>query len=145
MQITMKALLDDETRKEIREAVLGEARGVARSEVDLTINREVARLAALLSQELSLTDPSYRTRSLITEVVRNVLTSGWENLSKQIEAVVVSKMEDALRGPIEKAIEKAAERNIAEKLKAMTVWKAEGQDQYVRKVVRSELKKLLKD
>lgn len=44
MKLTLTALFDDETRAQIRESVLGEARGIARSVLDKTVIEEMRRL-----------------------------------------------------------------------------------------------------
>lgn len=44
MKLTLTALFDDDTRAQIRESVLGEARGIARSVLDKTVIEEMRRL-----------------------------------------------------------------------------------------------------
>lgn len=129
MQITIKALFDEETRKQIRDAILGEARGIARSALEGTIGTEIARLVTLMVNDTSgyKRTLNERVQTAVKDSVRDLVSSHW----------------DGIRTTIEKAAETAVDAIVAQKLKDKTVWEAASQDTYIRKVVGEEIRKML--
>jgi hypothetical protein len=128
MQITLKALFDEETRKQIRDQVLGEARGVARAAIDQTINAEITRVVAALTAGYRA-DLNTRLNEAIALSVRGMVTSSWDKVKQSVDEYV----------------EKAAAMIVARKLADKTVWEAKSQDAYIRQTVRSELKTIFNE
>lgn len=130
IQFTMKALFDEETRKQIREAVLGEARSIARSAVDLEINKEIKRIGTTLFEKYvgSGYNGKPAGEELIRGVIRDMMTQTW-NTTRQM---------------LLDEVKKQIEAQIAQKMKTLTVWSAESQDAYVRKTAREEIRRMIK-
>lgn len=143
MQFKFTALFDEETRKELKNTVLAFAKGIARNEIELAIRDEINRVGNALREQLGSKN-DYRLKSLIYEQVQYVLSSTWGSVGPEMANIVEKVLESKLDLKINNMVEKVAKANIAEKLRKKTVWEAESQDEYVRKVVRAELRLLLK-
>jgi hypothetical protein len=143
MQFKLTALLDDQARKEMKETILSLAKGIARNEVETTIRDEVKRLAADLSRQIGDKN-SWHLKGLVLEAVQRFFTDQWTPLSKDLQAMMAEAIRGSLQPLINELAKAACEYEIKKKMKDMTVWKAESQDEYVRKVVRSELRSILK-
>jgi hypothetical protein len=126
MRFNLTALFDDDTRAQIKAAVLAEARNIARSVIDDTIKAEIERLGKALQQRFTAQD--WRAQSELKKAVKEVIVGHW----------------DGIRGEIAKAAQDAVDAEVAKKMKDKTVFEAEKQDAYVRKVVKSELRSMLK-
>lgn len=142
MKLSITAIFDEEVRKQIHTQILSEAKGVARSEIDKTIGAELKRVVNGLAQEFSSGyrgNPSYRVTEVLRETIREILTNNWEKISALISERVETLLEGKLKNLAEAAVTKAVEAKMAK----LTVWKASEEDDYVRRVVRSEVKKML--
>lgn len=141
----MKAKLtmdvDKETEKSIKDLVLGFARGFARSEFEKGIKDEIARLTKKMSTSFT---NDYATKLLIKEVLASMVSDQWNTLSKSVRAVIKEVIEQELGARIKALAEDAVRLAVAQKLKDKTVWQASEQDNYVRNVVRSEVRNMLK-
>jgi hypothetical protein len=128
MKLTLTALFDDETRKQVREEVLGEARKIARSVIDLEVGAEVKRLGQNLQTRILGND--YQAHLRLKEVVKDVITAHWEPTVKPM-------LEELIKALAEKAVD----RLVAKKLADKTVWEASKQELYVRQIARDEMVK----
>lgn len=147
MMFTLRALFDEQTRKELRDAVLGEAKTVARNEIDAAIREEVKRIGADIGSRLrDATD--WRVKNMLVEAVQQVLTpSYWQDnkIGVLFEELLQRVLHQRLGKLTEQMVKDATDKAVAEKLRTKTVWEASSQDAYVRKVVRDELRKMMKD
>lgn len=147
MMFTLRALFDEQTRKELRDAVLGEAKTVARNEIDTAIREEVKRIGADIGSRLrDATD--WRVKNMLVEAVQQVLTpSYWQDnkIGVLFEELLQRVLHQRLGKLTEQMVKDATDKAVAEKLRTKTVWEASSQDAYVRKVVRDELRKMMKD
>lgn len=121
MKLTLTALFDEETRKQVREAIFLEAKSIPRGEVATVVHAELKRAAEAAIKGM-VTDP-WRFRDLMRETLKSVVTEQWDSLKAQIE----------------KLLEESANKIIAKKLADKTVFEAEKQHVYVAAVVRREL------
>lgn len=142
MKLNLSVLFDEEFRKSLREAVLGEAKKLARAEVDLTVKKEVERLSQELSRVVS-DQSSYRFRNMMYDVIKSMLTVSWNPASnefrKMIDEAVQDRIRTTLEAPIKKVVDAAVNAAVKEKLKNKTVWEAEKQHDYIKTVVRQVL------
>lgn len=147
MMFTLRALFDEQTRKELRDAVLGEAKTVARNEIDAAIRDEVKRIGADIGSRLrDATD--WRVKNMLVEAVQQVLTPAYwrdNQIGVLFEEVLQRVLHQRLGKLTEQMVKDATDKAVAEKLRTKTVWEASSQDAYVRKVVRDELRKMMKD
>jgi hypothetical protein len=125
MQITLRAVFDEENRKQVVDAVLGEARKIARETIDAAIRAEVLRISKVVEERFTKTQ---QLSKFITDALQRVLTERWLEIRSRIDEHVAL----------------AADEVVAKKMASKTVWEAESQDAYVRQVVAQELKKILK-
>jgi hypothetical protein len=153
MKFNLSVLLDDATRNQIKKAILGIAKSIPRNEITDTLNKEIERLGQNLAKAPG--DPRrWQLQSMIDTAVRTYLERHWTDVGTRIRETVVSVMAVALAGSnaghdkkenqLRKLFDQAAEVILREKIKKYTLWHAEDQDAYVRKVVKSELGKILK-
>lgn len=129
MQLTLKALFDEDTRKQLREVILGQAKSIARSELTEVIRAELEKKIALFLERITSQDrwgSSPPVSNLLTEAIGRVIQNKWSEIGSKIDA----------------AMQKAADTVIAEKMKNKTVFEAEQQEMYMRQLIRSELRKL---
>ena len=110
----MTALFDDDTRAQIRESVLGEARGIARSVFDKVIVEEMRRLIDLY----------------ITHSFGGVRVRFQEALEKAFKELM---KEQFSKDDISKMFREATEDSLAE-------LNAREREESIRSIVRSELK-----
>jgi hypothetical protein len=142
VKFNLNVLCDEEFRKQIKQAVLNQAKSLARSEVDLTVKAEVSRLAAKLFQD----QPSWLLKSIVLEAVRAIIGSSWGEIGKMVEEkaaeiirhTVFEEVESAVRG----AVVKAVNDEVKKKMKAKTIWDAQGQADFLRAMVREEVARL---
>lgn len=125
MKIFITALLEEETRKQIREAILGEARGIARSVLDQTVTVELKRIGATLHDRYAKND--WLMKGMVKEILTEVLNNNWDKIAIKFY----------------ERLDVAAEEVIAKKLKNKTVWEAKHQDEYIRKIVGKEIVRIL--
>lgn len=146
MKFILSALIDDETRKSIREMVLGEAKATARAEIDTAVKAEIQRIAATLNQQLHDRN-NWRLVSIVTEAVRSILTVDYWNdkVRDEFESMLQAVVHGRLNKLIDQMVKDATDKIVAQKLRDKTVWEAKEQDAYVRRVVRSELGDALED
>lgn len=143
MQFRM--ILDEESRKSIRELLFGEARGAAREEVRRSFDDEAKRT---ISNSLEgLLKSTYDLRLAIVEAVRGELKNPWPNnsMGKQFKQLISELINDTYKATIEKLVAEEVEKVVAAKLANKTVWEAKEQHDYIAGVTRAELKKALKD
>lgn len=142
MKLNLSVLFDEEFRKGLREAVLGEAKKLARAEVDLTVKKEVERLSQELSRVVS-DQSSYRFRNMMYDVIKSMLTVSWnpasEEFRKMIDEAVQDRIRATLDAPIRKVVDAAVNAAVKEKLKNKTVWEAEKQHDYIKTVIKQVL------
>lgn len=125
MKLTLTALFDDDTRAQIKEQVLGEARSIARSAIDNEVNAEIKRVGRSLYQRW--TNPDWTVQDQMRKAIKEAVLDRWDGLKNEIVQVAIKAVDDA----------------VAEKLKTKTVWEAQKQDAYIRKVFREEMKSLI--
>jgi signal recognition particle GTPase len=125
MQFTLKALLDEESRKEIRAVILGEARTLARNLIDETVTGELKRILGKLEERYRNND--WLMKGMVREVLKEIIEQHYDSIHNKIEVSAVAAVESAVQV----------------KLKNKTVWEASSQEAYIRKVVRKELAAML--
>ena len=117
--------IDDETRKQIRDALLSEVKGVSRSEIHSVFGAEMKRVGADIMGRW--TRDSYTLSQIIRDQLRDLLTSRWASVAELVQELVQKQVDAA----------------VAEKLKNKTVWEAQAQEAYIRNIVRQELRAIL--
>ena len=127
MQITLKALFDDDTRAEIRKFLLGEVRGLARAEAERVFSAEVERSmkAKLADLFTTITGTKQIDRS-VGNVFREIFEGRWDAISRMIQESV------------DRRVDMAAQQ----KLKNKTVWEAEKQRDFILEIARQETDRL---
>lgn len=124
MKAKIELLFDEDFRKEIKSKFLEIANSIPREEISATIKAEMERVT---KQAVASASMHWNLAEIAKEQIRGLFASRspmWE-------------------GELRKAVREAADEEILQKLKNKTVWEAEKQDAYIRKVVREELKKML--
>ena len=121
MKFSILAMVDEDTRKRIREVILGEAKAFTREQVNATVASELARI--LKHHIEKFTDTKYKLQDLVKVAVKELVQDTWGTISQKIDA----------------AVEEAADKAVVRKLKNKTVWEAKSQDDYIRNIVRLEL------
>lgn len=124
MKLFLTAILDEDFRKQVQKAILDQARAVARTSIDEAVKAEIVRVAKNIATNAYERERYFKTA--MTEAVKELIESHW----------------DGIKAKVDELIEAAANRVVAQKLKDKTVFEAAKQDEYMRKVVRSELKKI---
>lgn len=138
MHFKMTAMLDEETRKAIRETLLGEAKGAARSEAQALFHKE---MKDTLQRTLSnFTNNSWNMRSMATEALTNIFKDQWTDISKTIRETIKTEMTNQMAAIAEVAVEKVVQKKLADK----TVWEATKQNDHIRTLAREELQKLFR-
>lgn len=127
MNFKITALIDAETRKEIRELILSEGRALARELVSATMSDEVKRIVGALNQK-AVQNP-WQMQGIFRDAISNMIKNQWGEVGERIQ----------------QAIDDAAEKKVAAMLKNKTVWEAESQHEYVRKLIRQELRSMFSD
>ena len=127
INLSAKILVDDDTRKQIRDLILDQVRAATRGKIHETVEKEAERVAR--SEVMKLAQDRWRIDIAFHKVLVQVLQTKLDDITKEIMSVV-----DGL-------VEKAADKVVAKKLANKTVFEAEKQHDYVVKIVRAELKK----
>lgn len=119
MKLTLTALFDDATRAQVREAVLGEARGVARSVIDGEIEAEIKRT---VNKHLdgNWGGATRKFEEVLNRLLGVMLKNSWDDLAKMIQT----------------AAERAAQLALSQKARMLD-------DAGVRALVRDEVRKML--
>lgn len=125
-KLILSVIIDEETRSDIREIILDQARGIARSVMDQTIVKEVERLmnTSFMNKIAASSDVRFQ------QVMRDAITSRWSEVNEKItQAVTV-------------AIEAAAIKVVEQKLKDKTVWQASTQKNMIASIAQTEAAKV---
>jgi hypothetical protein len=126
VHFSLNAIIDDDTRKQIRKALLEEVKGITRAILDETVTIELKRLVESLQERYVKND--WLLKGLVKEVIGDI---------------VKGHSFGDLQLSIAEAVEAAAQKNINQKLANKTVWEASKQETYIREIVVQELRKRL--
>lgn len=127
MNLKAHIVIDEEVRKQIKAAILEEAKGLARGEVHAAMVAEAERVFRAETQKI------FEHRWDFNRVLSDALKGILESRAEEVTEAIAKKIDDLA--------EKAVNKLVAKKLADKTVFEAEKQHDYVVKIVRAELKK----
>lgn len=130
MKFNLTAIIDDETRKEFREQLLGMVRGLTREILNETILTEIRLKLDKAQHELAANDWNWKRNifSVMKEVMIEQTKTEWPTIGRLIHDACV----------------KSADVVVAQKLANKTVWEAAQQKDFIREIVRDEMKNSFK-
>lgn len=131
MQIRITALFDEETRKQVREAVLGEVKAIARSVIAGTIEDEIKRIVGKYIENPYGGGFSRKMDDILDRAIKSAfLGAGWEPLTKKLEEFILDRVTKL----------SVRKQEIAKDFEGNMI---SDQEATVRKIAREELKRLL--
>lgn len=113
MSAFFKALItvDDETRKAIKEIILGEARALSRDMVDQEVVKEIKHRLSNLSENTLAT----YIRNAVANVVRSELTNSWSAIGKEVQTGI----DNCVAQRFERSLTDAVKRIFREEIRAL--------------------------
>jgi len=116
MNAILKLVVDDETRRSIREIILGEAKSLARSLIDATVQEEMRSVVSKLEDRYLKSE--WLFKGLVRESILTVLNDKWHSeivgridniFTQKAEAFVASAVEKAAKWVVAEAVTKEFE------------------------------------
>lgn len=127
MKFTITALIDEDTRKQLRETLLGQVKGLTREILSETIMAEIQRKLDVAQTGDKWYWQSHIQQALV-EVLKKVVGNNWDSIG----AVVT------------KAAKESVEKVVADKMANKVFWEAQQQRDFIREIVREEMRNHLK-
>jgi uncharacterized membrane protein YheB (UPF0754 family) len=127
MKFSITALIDEDTRKQLRDVLLGQVKGLTRELLTETILDEIRRK---LDNALPSDKWYWQThiQQQLVEVLKKVVGSQW----------------DSIGAVITKAAKESVEKVVADKMANKVFWEAQQQRDFIREIVREEMRNHLK-
>lgn len=140
MRLNLRAELTEEDRKQIREIVLGDARAVARNLIDDEIRAEVKRVIVAIASKF---ENSWPFKNEISNTIKSIFRERWHDINQILIETVHDTMRLEMATVVKNAVEKAVDKAIQAKMDKLTVWKADQQEEEVRRMAREEMIKVI--
>lgn len=130
MKFTITALIDDETRKQLRGVLDGMIRSISREALTEQVRYEIREKLNAAQNAMVKNDWSWRN---------NIFT-----IMKEMMLAEVKTQWPAIGAMINDAANKFVEEAVLKKLANKTVWEAAQQKDFIREIVRDEIKNSFK-
>lgn len=127
MKFNITALIDEATRKELKEVLLGTVKSLTREIMTETILGEIRRKL----DNAQTTDRYYWQNQIeraLMEAMKRLLEPRWGEIGRQIVA----------------SAQAAVEKAVADKLANKVIWEAQQQRDFMREIAKEEVREYLK-
>jgi hypothetical protein len=129
MKFNITALIDDDTKKSLREVLVGQVKALTRELLNDTIMAEIRTKLDLAAEHASSSWHWQRhINDALTEVLRKTVESRWSEIGSVIG----------------RGAESAVNKAVADKLANKVVWEAAQQKDFMREIAKEEIREALK-